>query len=440
MQELQALQKVRAVEKIGEFSKPVSVQKNKSPDKPSFAELVEKARNEKLEKQKSDKIKTDARDETISNENTSEKVSDEKKFSHVDENEKSNENDEIVKEKNVSKNENHETKSISENDVKLFAKTDESTESESNANAEVLAENFLQIQNAQTQNENLANEVTFTIGDVSEVETTIEAVPNENETLANFISLENTNENTEALQVENFVAENVSMSENVLHENDDEKTAKEFALTKDGKISVLDLRSENVIDESVKTSASAKKVSLVSETQMNTENLQAVFSENTQLQAQENHEITNATNFQTLLMNQINEHTNDFVEAGKIILRDNDTGTINLILKPESLGNVKIHLELTDKGVRGEIVVRSQEAFDAFKNSGESLRHAFEQSGFENASFSLSYNGNGSEQNANENFSHAQKIVFANADAYETETRASANAFENYNGQVNVLA
>lgn len=98
--------------------------------------------------------------------------------------------------------------------------------------------------------------------------------------------------------------------------------------------------------------------------------------------------------FQQMLSNQIQQSAPEFVKAGNIILKDNNNGTINMNLKPEALGNVKISLHLSDKGIEGQIVVATREAFEAFKQNMDTLRHSFQQSGFENAELNLSFNDN----------------------------------------------
>jgi len=101
------------------------------------------------------------------------------------------------------------------------------------------------------------------------------------------------------------------------------------------------------------------------------------------------------SNFQAMLTEQVQQNVPEFVKAGSVILRDNSSGTINMVLKPESLGNVKISLELSDKVVTGQIVVSSQEAYDAMKENIDSLKQAFQQSGFDSANFNLSFANNG---------------------------------------------
>ncbi len=95
--------------------------------------------------------------------------------------------------------------------------------------------------------------------------------------------------------------------------------------------------------------------------------------------------------FQQMLTQQIQANVPDFVKAGNIVLHDNNTGSINMVLKPESLGNVKINLHLSDNVITGQITVNSKEAFEAFKQNLDTLKQAFQDSGFDNANLSLSY-------------------------------------------------
>ncbi len=95
--------------------------------------------------------------------------------------------------------------------------------------------------------------------------------------------------------------------------------------------------------------------------------------------------------FQGMLSNAVQENASDIVKAGNIILKDNKQGSINLILKPEALGNVKISLSLNDKVISGQINVQTREALEAFRESIESLKQAFTESGFETGSFDLNF-------------------------------------------------
>ena len=120
------------------------------------------------------------------------------------------------------------------------------------------------------------------------------------------------------------------------------------------------------------------------------------------------------TNFSAMLSNQLQNNATELVQTGSIILRDGNMGTINLILHPEELGNVKISLELNDKMVSAQIKVASEEAFQAFKESIASLKQAFADSGFDTGSFDLSWAGNGQQQQGGQQQQNHGHIAFAN--------------------------
>lgn len=98
--------------------------------------------------------------------------------------------------------------------------------------------------------------------------------------------------------------------------------------------------------------------------------------------------------FASMLSSELRDNAADFVKTGSIVLRDNNAGLIRLTLHPESLGNVKISLEMSsDKRITGKIVVSSKEAYDAFNENLDGLSEAFVQGGFESAGFDLSWSG-----------------------------------------------
>ena len=102
---------------------------------------------------------------------------------------------------------------------------------------------------------------------------------------------------------------------------------------------------------------------------------------------------SDGSTFQAMLKNQITQNASDFVKAANIVLRDNDKGSINLILHPEGLGNVKITMEVSGKALIGHITVNSREAMEAFGQSADALKNSFLQSGFEDATFDVSFAG-----------------------------------------------
>jgi len=118
-----------------------------------------------------------------------------------------------------------------------------------------------------------------------------------------------------------------------------------------------------------------------------------------QIQDGANVQESSKSSFASMLSTEIRNNAGEFVKTGLITLRDNKSGTINLVLHPEELGNVKIKLELSDKLITGRIIVSSEEAYGAFKNNIESLRQAFLNSGFESAGLELSWSGSDESNN-----------------------------------------
>ena len=95
--------------------------------------------------------------------------------------------------------------------------------------------------------------------------------------------------------------------------------------------------------------------------------------------------------FENLLARELRQNFNgDIVRHASFLLRDGNEGTIRLVLKPESLGNVKIHLEMAENKIIGHIVVETEEAMRAFEKEITSLEKAFEDTGFEGASLEMS--------------------------------------------------
>ena len=112
---------------------------------------------------------------------------------------------------------------------------------------------------------------------------------------------------------------------------------------------------------------------------------------------------------ENMLARELHQNFNsDIVRHASVALRDGNEGTIRLALKPESLGNVKIHLELAENKIAGQIVVESEEALRAFKREISSLEKAFRDSGFDAANLEMSLTADGGQ--------HRQEREFA-ADA-----------------------
>jgi len=112
--------------------------------------------------------------------------------------------------------------------------------------------------------------------------------------------------------------------------------------------------------------------------------------------AQTSWETQSGNALENMLARELHQNfNNDIVRHASMALRDGGEGTIRLALKPESLGNVKIHLEMTENKITGRIVVESEEALNAFRKEISSLEQAFRDSGFANADLNLSLTADG---------------------------------------------
>jgi hypothetical protein len=118
----------------------------------------------------------------------------------------------------------------------------------------------------------------------------------------------------------------------------------------------------------------------------------------------------------------------DIVKQASILVRNQQEGTIRLTLKPETLGNIKIRLEMAENKITGHIVVESSEALKAFERELPVLEKAFRDSGFSEASLDMSMAGNGEsygrEQEGGEfrNLSPAQAAFRYDAGTVERES------------------
>lgn len=224
----------------------------------------------------------------------------------------------------------------------------------------------------------------------------------------------------------------------------DSKSEKKFFLDKDKKIAVQDLRSENSAQKTDEKSGKSMKSSTdISEIYRNEKNNPQVtmdFAANAQQNIGSlNNQVAGSagSNFQAMLANQIQENAGEIVKAGNIVLKDNDVGSIKLILHPESLGNVKIDLQVNEKNISGKIIVATQEAFNAFKETAENLKQAFVQSGFESAGLELSlanqnFAGNHSGENQNNPAAEfAMRKVYGEINGFAEENFPEIENIEN---------
>jgi flagellar hook-length control protein FliK len=83
----------------------------------------------------------------------------------------------------------------------------------------------------------------------------------------------------------------------------------------------------------------------------------------------------------------------EIVKQAGIILKNNNSGEIRLVLKPEKLGNVRIKLNLQDNNIVGKIIVENINVKEVFEHNLESLHRAFRQEGFQSSGLEVSVGG-----------------------------------------------
>jgi len=106
-----------------------------------------------------------------------------------------------------------------------------------------------------------------------------------------------------------------------------------------------------------------------------------------------------STALENMLARELHQNFNgDIVRHASMALRDGGEGTIRIALKPESLGNVKIRLEMSENKITGIIFVESEESLNAFRREITSLEQAFRDSGFTNADLNLTLTQDGQSQ------------------------------------------
>lgn len=419
----------------------------KSTSSESFTDLVSFYKNESQPKQENQNVKepepvketnseekvtksTETKDEKKTEETAEKKVEtsekDEKKSNKV-ENEKISVKDD--KKIELKKEDNKETKLNSEKKLsaKDFARLNQIAEKSVEEDAEEVGKLAVNIQTENLIKTEEKQEKLDVSDEVIAVNQTVQ--PSEQE-----IQMDNTQNESFDFNFENQPSEN----------------KKQLTLDKEGKITVEDLRTnpqvENLEDE--KPALKVTEVKLTDEnTAVMTMDLNQtanadVLSLNNQTAA------SNGSNFQAMLNNQIQTNAPEFVKAGNLVLKDNNQGTINLVLHPDDLGNVKIELSLDGKTLNGHITVATKEALQVFKDNAETLREAFIKNGFDTATIDVALNNGGNFNQQNEDFAQNDgRNIFARnvyASNGSTGDGAAGNNLQNFeeisNYSVNIVA
>ncbi len=285
------------------------------------------------------------------------------------------------------------------------------------------------------------------------VQNTIKSEENEIKLSDNEIEVSENAINTDSsaqFALNNIQTEESSSDTEFDFSGNQDKAKNQFTLDKDGKITVEDQRTKEVAetDNTKKSALKTSEIKLANENtavmsvELNPNAEADVLSLNTQTAA------SNGSNFQAMLSNQLQNVAPEFVKAGNLVLKDNNQGTINLVLHPDDIGNVKIHFSLDGKTLSGHITVATKEALQVFKDNSETLREAFIKSGFDAASFDVAMN-NGSMANQNMGFNgqddgrniFAQRLYGNSAEGLSAELDdIFENAVDISNYSVNIVA
>ena len=228
---------------------------------------------------------------------------------------------------------------------------------------------------------------------------------------------------------------------------------KRFSLDKDGKIKVTDYRSEEKTDFALEKADEKKSQLKITDVKYDRNTAEMTLdlakADTAQMNILSSNSQTagaNGSQFQAMLTNQIQQSAPELVKAGNIILKDNDVGQIKLVLNPESLGNVKIDLHISEKNITGRIIVASAEAYNAFKESADSLRQAFINSGFETAGFDLQFAGQNASgqqeqhQNSDAHFKMVRTYGDYTAGQYDGDIESGENYAFSARNSVNIVA
>jgi len=154
-------------------------------------------------------------------------------------------------------------------------------------------------------------------------------------------------------------------------------------------------------------------------------------------------EVKASNALENMLARELHQNFNgDIVRHASMALRDGGEGTIRIALKPESLGNVKIRLEMTENRITGHIVVESEEALNAFRKEITSLEQAFRDSGFTNADLNLSMTWDGQGAQGQEEDTFTPRMIASRYDnSYEYDALPMVDVFFGQkSGSINMLA
>jgi flagellar hook-length control protein FliK len=191
---------------------------------------------------------------------------------------------------------------------------------------------------------------------------------------------------------------------NSVSEKGIEKTGKEEKEAEE-KLTVLDLRSEKSskrgnsdnnpsFDNREKSEISTEQNDQKNDSTLNQSKEIAFIKIDQGSSAKSEVPVKSLTAEQSAVLEKLKSDGNsEIVKQTKIILNDNSSGELKMVLKPERLGYVRIKINLDDNNIVGRIIVDNNNIKEIFENNMESLLRSFRESGFGNASLEVSVGG-----------------------------------------------
>ena len=129
------------------------------------------------------------------------------------------------------------------------------------------------------------------------------------------------------------------------------------------------------------------------------------------------------------------------VDQARIILKDQNAGEIRMTLYPETLGKVKVSLNLTDSSLAGQIFVENQTVKDVFQSNMDGLLQAFRDGGWNELSLQVSVGGGGGNQAGQGQPQAAPQVRDYDRQVAQTITDARTDRIGSWNDrQVNLTA
>ena len=215
-----------------------------------------------------------------------------------------------------------------------------------------------------------------------------------------------------------------------------DESGEKFKIKTDSKLRVVDHRraTSTTVEKSLKTSVSSETSTVKGEVDAAAKVFEAFASdENSSGSRKFGGRTAEIAKTQSSVLNQLKESVNNqIVKQAGIVVKGNGTGEIKLVMKPESLGKVRIQLSLNDNHIAGRIIVENNIVREIFESNLDNLYKAFGAEGFENGGLEVSVQGqgdkSGNERRNSRGFSGraVQAIEDAVPEVADTEWRNNA--------------